>query len=87
VEGITLNGLEAKYVNSPETSVSRKGDVLFRLHEARLHIAAADKFWLVEGQLDVFRCWEAGMLTAVSPQGTPITGAQLSISEGERQCK
>ncbi|MDR2436137.1 MAG: DNA primase [Puniceicoccales bacterium] len=78
VDGMTSDGLEAKYVNSPETPIFRKGDVLFGLHEARLHIGAGDKFWLVEGQLDVFRCWEAGMSTAVAPQGTAITGTQLS---------
>jgi DNA primase len=78
VDGITSDGLDAKYVNSPETSIFHKSDILFGLHEARLRIGATDKFWLVEGQLDVFRCWEAGMLTAVAPQGTAITGTQLS---------
>ncbi|MDR2720702.1 MAG: DNA primase [Puniceicoccales bacterium] len=79
VDGITSDGLEAKYVNSPETPIFHKGDVLFGLYEARLHVSVANQFWLVEGQLDVFRCWEAGMLTAIAPQGTAITDVQLSM--------
>jgi DNA primase len=78
IDGITAKLSDAKYINSPETPIFRKGSMLFGLHEARLHIGEASQFWLVEGQLDVFRCWEAGLLTAVAPQGTAITETQLS---------
>jgi DNA primase len=78
VEGLPAEMLDAKYVNSPETPIFRKSNILFGLHEARLHIGAAEQFWLVEGPFDVFRCWEAGMLTAIAPQGTAIGDAQLS---------
>jgi len=53
IDGITPEASDAKYINSPETPIFRKGNMLFGLHEARLHINAAGKFWLVEGQLDV----------------------------------
>jgi DNA primase len=78
IDEITSDTLDAKYVNSPETIIFHKGSVLFGLHEARLHINTANQFWLVEGQFDVFRLWESGLLTAVAPQGTAITEIQLS---------
>ncbi len=70
---------DAKYINSPETEIFHKGNLLFGLYEARLHINECDHFWLVEGQLDVLRCWEKGLTTAVAPQGTAITDTQLQI--------
>jgi DNA primase len=78
IEGMSTEISDAKYINSPETPIFHKGNILFGLHEARLHINDEDQFWLVEGQLDVFRCWEMGLLTAIAPQGTAITDAQLS---------
>lgn len=70
---------DAKYINSPETEIFHKGALLFGLNEARLHIEQFGYFWLVEGQLDVLRCWEMGLSTAVAPQGTAITDTQLQI--------
>jgi DNA primase len=78
IEGMSTEISDAKYINSPETPIFHKGNILFGLQEARLHVNDADQFWLVEGQLDVFRCWEIGLLTAIAPQGTAITDAQLS---------
>lgn len=76
---ITSSASDAKYINSPETSIFHKGNLLFGLHQARLHINEANQFWIVEGQFDVLRCWATGILTAVAPQGTAITDTQLSI--------
>lgn len=70
---------EAKYINSPETPIFHKGQVLFGLDKARHHIDQEGFFLLVEGQLDAIRCWEKGLKTAIAPQGTGITEHQLSI--------
>jgi DNA primase len=69
---------EAKYVNSPETQLFIKGDLLFGLHEARNHVEER-AFILAEGQLDVLRLWQHGVTSAVAPQGTSITQAQLEL--------
>ena len=70
---------ESKYVNSPETPLFVKGHELFHLSQARQCLGKNDVFYLVEGQLDVMRCWECGLKTAVAPQGTGLTEEQLKI--------
>lgn len=70
---------EAKYVNSPETPIFTKGNLLFNLDRARTHAGEGRPFVLVEGQLDAMRCWSVGLKTAVAPQGTAITEAQLAL--------
>lgn len=70
---------EAKYVNSPETPIFTKGNLLFNLDRARTHVGPDRPFVLVEGQLDALRCWSVGLKTAIAPQGTSITESQLSL--------
>jgi len=70
---------EAKYVNSPETPVFTKGNLLFNLDRARTHAGEGRPFVLVEGQLDALRCWSVGLKTAIAPQGTSITEGQLGL--------
>jgi DNA primase len=70
---------EAKYVNSPETPIFTKGQLLFNLDRARTAVGEGRPFLMVEGQLDAMRCWQVGVKTAVAPQGTAITEGQLSL--------
>jgi DNA primase len=70
---------EAKYVNSPETPIFTKGNLLFNLDRAREAAAKGAPFVLVEGQLDAMRCWSVGLKTAIAPQGTAITEGQLVL--------
>ncbi len=71
---------EAKYVNSPETPIFIKGNLLFNLDRARDGAGRENRpFVLVEGQLDALRCWSVGLKTAVAPQGTAITESQLLL--------
>jgi DNA primase len=70
---------EAKYVNSPETPIFTKGNLLFNLDRARTAVGDGHPFVLVEGQLDALRCWQVGLKTALAPQGTAITETQLSL--------
>jgi len=70
---------EAKYVNSPETPIFTKGNLLFNLDRARGNVGDGRPFVLVEGQLDALRCWQVGLKTAVAPQGTSITEGQLAL--------
>jgi DNA primase len=70
---------EAKYVNSPETPIFTKGQLLFNLDRARTAVGEGRPFLMVEGQLDAMRCWQVGVKTAVAPQGTSITDGQLAL--------
>ncbi len=74
---------EAKYVNSSETPIFVKGQLLFNLDRARETMKNAKEnpppFILVEGQLDALRCWSIGLKTAIAPQGTAITESQLTL--------
>lgn len=73
------NSKEAKYINSPETPLFSKSNVLFGLDHARKHVEEGQPFVLVEGQLDCLRCFEQGVHAAVAPQGTAITENQLGM--------
>ena len=70
---------DAKYVNSPETPIFSKGNLLFNLDRARSAVGDDQPFVLVEGQLDALRCWSVGLRAAVAPQGTSITESQLVL--------
>ncbi|MCZ6673294.1 MAG: DNA primase, partial [Verrucomicrobia bacterium] len=69
---------EAKYVNSPETPLFNKSNILFGLYKAKKEVTKELPFVLVEGQLDAIRCWTIG-LPAIAPQGTSITENQLLL--------
>ncbi|MCD8061112.1 MAG: DNA primase [Akkermansiaceae bacterium] len=62
-----------KYVNSPETAIFKKGDVVFALDKARGPMGKSGKALLCEGQIDVIACHEAGLSFAVAPLGTAFT--------------
>jgi DNA primase len=69
--------LQAKYVNSPETDVFKKGDLLYGLDGARSAIAKQDRAVVVEGNTDVIALRQAGFEPAVASMGTALTEKQL----------
>jgi DNA primase len=68
-----------KFLNSPETPVFTKGQLLYGLDRARKPIRAADQAVIVEGYLDVIALHQAGYDNAVSPMGTALTEDQLRL--------
>ncbi|NDV62098.1 DNA primase [Puniceicoccales bacterium CK1056] len=70
---------KAKYINSPETPIFKKSQLLFNLDRAREGVKQAGRLLLVEGQLDALRCWDCGVTEAVAPQGTSVTEEQLAL--------
>jgi DNA primase len=62
--------VEAKYLNTPETSLYKKGQVLYGLDLARKDIARSAQAVIVEGYTDVMACHLAGVGTAVATCGT-----------------
>src|ERR1700716_2053768 len=69
----------AKYLNSPETPLFRKGRVLFGLHKTKRGLIEADCAIVCEGQLDLITLFEAGITNVVAPQGTAFTENQARI--------
>ncbi len=69
--------LHAKYVNSPEGELFRKGDLLYGLDLARQAIAKEDRAVVVEGNTDVIALRQAGFAPVVASMGTALTEAQL----------
>jgi DNA primase len=69
----------AKYLNSPETALFRKGGVLFGLDKSKRALIEADCAVVCEGQLDLISLFESGITNVVAPQGTAFTEAQARI--------
>ncbi len=69
----------AKYVNSPESPLYHKGDVLFGLHEARVELRRREYAILCEGNFDVLALSQAGFANVVAPLGTAFTAAQAKL--------
>src|SRR3954470_7335679 len=76
---LTNDSEGAKYLNSPETPLFRKGSVLFGLHKSKRALIDADSAIVCEGQLDLITLFEAGICNVVAPQGTAFTEQQARI--------
>jgi DNA primase len=69
--------IPAKYVNSPEGELFRKGSLAYGLDRARQAVAKEDRAVVVEGYTDVLALHQAGLPAAVASMGTALTGPQL----------
>jgi DNA primase len=69
--------LQAKYVNSPEGELFRKGNLLYGLDTAKQAVARDDRAVVVEGNTDVLALRQAGFAPVVASMGTALTEAQL----------
>jgi DNA primase len=69
----------AKYLNSPETPLFRKGNVLFGLNKSKRALIEANCAIVCEGQIDLISLFEAGITNVVAPQGTAFTENQARI--------
>ncbi|MDD2779151.1 MAG: DNA primase [Candidatus Methanomethylophilaceae archaeon] len=68
-----------KYVNSPETPLFHKSNVVFGLDHAKREIIQKRCAIICEGQLDLIACHSAGFKNTVAPQGTAFTLEQARI--------
>lgn len=76
--GRTLGESRAKYLNSPETPVFHKGNVLYNLGSARQAAHETGVVIVTEGYMDVIALHRAGFKHAVAPLGTALTEAQIA---------
>ncbi|MCR9213782.1 MAG: DNA primase [Proteobacteria bacterium] len=77
--GRALGDAPAKYLNSPETPLFHKGNVLYNVALARQKAFDAGNIIVAEGYMDVIALSDAGFPQAVAPLGTAITPEQLQL--------
>ncbi len=75
----TKSDKEPKYVNSPETELYHKSNVLFGMYQAKTAIKKAEKVYLVEGYTDVISLAQAGVENVVASSGTALTEGQIRL--------
>ncbi len=67
----------AKYVNSPESSIYSKRNVIYGLHQAKREISKEDKCFIVEGYADVISMHQAGFKNVIASSGTALTEGHI----------
>jgi DNA primase len=69
----------AKYLNSPETNIYHKSNVLYGLYIAKTAIKKEDKCFLVEGYTDVISLYQTGIENVAASSGTSLTVGQIKL--------
>ena len=69
----------AKYVNSPDTEIYRKSNILFGIYFAKSDISKADECIIVEGNIDYVMLQQLGIHNVVAPCGTALTVQQVRL--------
>lgn len=70
---------QPKYINSPETLLYIKSDILYGLYQSKNEIRKEDKCYLVEGYTDVISLYQIGINNVVSSSGTSLTNGQIKL--------
>jgi len=70
---------QPKYVNSPETEIYHKSDVLYGLYQAKNIIRQKDNCYLVEGYTDVISMHKSDVQNVVASSGTALTISQVQL--------
>lgn len=68
-----------KYLNTPETAIYKKSQVLYGIDLAKKEIAKSSRAVVVEGYTDVMACHLAGITTAIATCGTAFGGDHIKI--------
>ena len=77
--GRALGDGQPKYLNSPDTPLFHKGQVLYGLSHAVEGARKTGELIVTEGYMDVIALHQAGFETAVAPLGTALTEAQIEL--------
>ncbi len=68
-----------KYVNTPETEIYHKSELLYGLDVTRAEIKNAGWVVVVEGEIDVIASWQAGVKNVVAIKGSALTEKQVEL--------
>jgi len=69
----------AKYINSPETVIYRKSEVLYGFYEAKDYIREKNEVIIVEGYIDLLSLWQIGIKNVVATLGTAFTKEHANL--------
>ena len=69
----------AKYINSPETPVYHKSNILYGLNIVKADIRKKGFAVIVEGELDMISSWQAGVKNTVAIKGSALTQEQVKL--------
>jgi DNA primase len=78
--GRTLFNADPKYLNSPDTPVYSKGQLLYGLHLSKEAIRNAGETILVEGYTDFLALYQAGLTNCAASLGTALTPHQVGLA-------
>ncbi len=78
------NNGQAKYINSKESSIFKKGNILFNYHRAIPEIRQKKEVIIVEGNMDAIRLYSNGVKNVVALMGTSLTKEQVNIIKNMR---
>tara|TARA_B100000683_G_scaffold83216_1_gene82034 strand:- start:5693 stop:7585 length:1893 start_codon:yes stop_codon:yes gene_type:complete len=70
---------QPKYINSPETSLYIKSNILYGLYQSKNEIRKLDNCFLVEGYTDVISLFQIGIENVVASSGTSLTTNQIKL--------
>jgi len=73
------NENQPKYLNSPESEIYQKRNILYGLNFAQNDIKELDRAIIVEGYLDVIGCHQNGIRNVIAPLGTALTENHIKI--------
>ena len=76
---LTTEKKVAKYLNSPESEIYHKSNVLYGIYQAKQAIAKEENCYLVEGYTDVIQMNQAGIENVVASSGTALTTGQIRL--------
>lgn len=77
--GRVLYPQEPKYINTPQTPIFDKGNMLFGLNFAKTEIRSKNEAILVEGEMDVILSHQAGVKNVIASKGTALTEGQIDL--------
>lgn len=72
-------GEAAKYINTPDTLVYKKGNLLYGLQMTKQDIKEENWACVVEGELDTISSWQVGIRNVVAIKGSAFTEEQLTL--------
>ena len=73
------DGPEAKYVNSPETYLFHKSNILYNYNNAKEKARIAGYIYVLEGFMDVYALYRIGMESCVATMGTALTAEHIRL--------
>jgi len=78
--GRSLENINPKYINSPESDYFQKRYLLYNLHNAKIACRKKNNLLICEGYMDIISLYEKGIESVVAPLGTALTEQQLYLA-------